>query len=355
MMRNRSALWRLFFIVILLRGWCAAQPAQPMFFNPVLLTGPDPWVVEHDGFYYFTCSTSTNITLWKTRDLTDLAHAERKIVWTPPAGHPYSHELWAPELHFLDGRWYLYFAADAGENAGHRIWVLENSSDDPLEGRWTLKGKVADATDKWAIDPTILSLGGVHYLIWSGWEGDTDGQQNLYIGRLKNPWTMEGPRVRISTPQYPWEKVGDFYSPGSILAVPHVDVNEGPEVLEHGGRVFLTYSASGCWTNYYELGLLALAPDADPMDAKAWTKSPRPVFWQNPAGGAYGPGHNGFFESPDGKQDWIIYHANPAPNLGCGQERSTRIQPFGWNADGTPDFGRPVPLGELLPKPAGTR
>lgn len=341
-------------LVCLLAGFAGAQQPKPMFYNPVLLTGPDPWVIFHDGYYYFTCSTSTNLTLWKTRDIADLAHAERKVVWTPPSGRPYSQDLWAPELHFLRGRWYLYFAADAGDNAGHRIWVLENPSADPLEGKWTLKGKVADATDQWAIDPTILTLRGADYLIWSGWEGESNGQQNLYIARLKDPWTIEGPRVRLSVPQYPWEKVGDLNPFGPILEVPHVDVNEAPEILQHGNRTFLVYSASGCWTNYYELGLLSLAPDRDPMDPRAWTKSPAPVFWQNPAGAAYGTGHNGFFLSPDGKQDWIIYHANPAPNMGCGNARSTRIQPFAWNADGTPNFGRPVPLGALLPKPSGT-
>ncbi|MGA8111679.1 MAG: glycoside hydrolase family 43 protein [Acidobacteriaceae bacterium] len=354
MTRVWSALWRLVFIMTLWPGWCAAQSGQSLFYNPVLLSGPDPWVIQHDGFYYFMSTTGVNLTIWKTRDVTDLAHAEKKVVWVPQPGHAWSKEVWAPELHFLDQRWYIYFAADDGQNADHRVWAAENASRDPLEGAWTLKGKVADATDKWAIDPTILTLGGVNYLIWSGWQGDTDGQQSLYIARLKNPWTIEGPRVRLSYPQYPWEKVGDFDTPGVIRAIPHVDVNEGPEILEHRGRIFLTYSASGCWTDSYELGMLALAPGGDPMNPQAWTKSPAPVFWQNPAGAAYAPGHNGFFLSPDGQQNWIVYHANPAPHEGCGALRSVRMQPFRWNSDGTPDFGRPVPLGQLLPKPSGT-
>ena len=355
MMRVWGALWRLVFIMTLWPGWCAAQSGPSLFYNPVLLSGPDPWVIRHDGFYYFMSTTGVNLTIWKTRDVTDLAHAEKKVVWVPAPGHAWSKEVWAPELHFLDQRWYIYFAADDGQNADHRVWVVENASPDPLEGSWTLKGKVADATDKWAIDPTILTLGGSNYLIWSGWQGDMDGQQSLYIARLKNPWTIEGPRVRLSYPQYPWEKVGDFDTPGVIRAIPHVDVNEGPEILEHSGRIFLTYSASGCWTDSYELGMLALAPGGDPMNPQAWTKSPAPVFWQNPAGAAYAPGHNGFFLSPDGKQNWIVYHANPAPHEGCGALRSVRMQPFGWNSDGTPDFGRPVPLGQLLPKPSGTQ
>ncbi len=335
-------------------GLCAQAENSAMFFNPVLLSGPDPWVVARDGFYYFMCTTATDLTIWKTRDITDLAHAEKKVVWTPPKHKPYSKELWAPELHWLGNAWYIYFAADDGQNEDHRIYVVENDSRDPLEGKWTLKGKVAAPSDKWAIDPTILTQSGVNYLLWSGWEGDVNGQQNLYIARLKNPWTIDGERLRISYSQYPWERVGDFYSPGKVLELPHVDVNEAPEVLRHGNRIFVTYSASGCWTDYYELGLLSLQVDGDPMLLNSWVKSAAPVFWQDPAAAAYGPGHNGFFQSPDGKEDWIVYHANPGPNEGCGSDRSVRMQPFHWKSDEMPDFGRPVALGQLLAKPSGT-
>jgi GH43 family beta-xylosidase len=355
MNRAGSVLRNLVAAAICALSVAAVAQSSAMFFNPLLLSGPDPWVIEHDGFYYFMCSTGSNLTLWKTRDITDLRHAEKRVVWTPPPGQPYSQELWAPELHYLDGRWYIYFAADDGPNSDHRIWVVENGAQDPLEGTWMLKGKAADPSDKWAIDATVLELKGANYLIWSGWEGETDGQQSIYIARLKNPWTVEGKRLRLSYPQYPWEKVGDFDTPGQVRPVPHVDVNEGPEILQHGDRIFLVYSASGCWTNYYELGMLSLAPGGDPMDLSAWTKSAAPVFWQNPDGAAYGTGHNGFFRSPDGSQDWIIYHANPGPNEGCESLRSVRMQPFTWKQDGTPDFGRPVPLGQLLAKPAGTR
>ncbi|MGA8160307.1 MAG: glycoside hydrolase family 43 protein [Acidobacteriaceae bacterium] len=223
-------------LLVVLAGLCAHAQTPATFHNPLLPIGPDPWVILHDGFYYYMNSTQTNLTIWKTRDIADLAHAQKRVVWTPPATGPYSREVWAPELHRLDAKWYLYFAADNGSNAHHRIWVIENDAADPVEGTWTFKGKVADPSDKWAIDPTVFALGGKDYIVWSGWEGDTDGVQSLYIARLKNPWTIEGRRVRLSTPQYPWEKVGDFAWDGKVLPVPHVDVNEGPEILQHGGR-----------------------------------------------------------------------------------------------------------------------
>ena len=99
---------------------------------------------EGDGYYYYYMNTvGTNLTVWKRRSIGDLGQAEKKVVWSPPASGPYSHDLWAPELHFLEGKWYIYFAADAGTNQSHRVWVAENPSADPLEGEWTMKGKLA--------------------------------------------------------------------------------------------------------------------------------------------------------------------------------------------------------------------
>lgn len=332
-----------------------AGAQQPMFRDPILEPAPDPWVIFHDGFYYFMDTTARNLTIWKTRDITDLRDAVKRVVWTPPGRGPYSRDLWAPQLHLLGGKWYIYFAADAGANRDHRIYVVENTTADPMSDHWVMKGKVADPLDRWAIDPTILMKDGVNYLLWSGWEGYDDGVQSIYIAKLRNPWTVEGSRVRLSTPQYAWEKAGDLNPWGPVLAIPHIDVNEAPQILKHGSRIFLIYSGSACWTNYYELGMLTMDATADPMKPGSWTKSAQPVFWQNPQAGAYGTGHNGFFESPDGRQSWIIYDANERPNVGCGDTRSARIQAFRWTFDGYPDFGRPVGVGQWLPKPSGTR
>jgi GH43 family beta-xylosidase len=319
------------------------------FTNPLLPSGPDPFVIFHDGFYYYMNTTGKNLTIWKTRRMSDLKDAEQKVVWTPPAEGPYSHDIWAPELHFINGKWYIYFAADAGTNQTHRLWVIENISPDPFMDTWSAPHKLADSTDKWAIDGSVFENKGQLYLVWSGWEGDENGTQSIFIARLKNPWTVQDPRVRISTPQYPWEKVGD--TPGD--GMPHVDVNEGPEVLKHGNKLFLIYSASGCWTDYYTLGEEIASADSNLLNPNSWKKVPHPVFSESPEAHAYGTGHNGFFKSPDGKQDWIIYHANSEPHQGCGRFRSPRAQPFTWKADGTPDFGKPIPLDQPIPRPSG--
>ena len=327
----------------------AAPSAADTFTNPLLPSGPDPWVTSFRGMYYYMNTTGKNLTVWATPDITDLRNAKKRVVWTAPESGPYSHDIWAPEIHRFRGRWYIYFAADAGRNESHRIWVIENASDDPMQGEWTLKGKVADDTDKWAIDASAFEVNGQLYLIWSGWQGDSDGEQDIFIAHLRNPWTIDSPRTLLSYPKYPWEHVGDL---PNRPAIPHVEVNEGPEMLQHGNDLFLVYSGSACWTDYYELGVLHARVGDDLLNAKSWTKFDHPFFQQDAEAAVFGPGHNGFFKSPDGKQDWIIYHANPGPHEGCGAMRSPRTQPFTWNADGTPNFGKPVAAGAAIPKPS---
>jgi GH43 family beta-xylosidase len=313
------------------------------FQNPLLPVGPDPFVSQKDGFYYYTHTTGNNLTLWKTATMSGLPTACGRVVWTPSAQGQAAGNLWAPELYSFDGKWYLYYTAGpAGHNLGHqRIWVLENPAADPTTGTWTDKSQLASpAGDFWAIDGTVLEQQGRRYLIWSGHNG-TDDVQRLYISQLRNPWTLTGPRVELSHPEYPWETVGPPY------------VNEGPEILQRGGRTFLVYSASFCGTDSYALGMLTASRTADPLLPASWTKSAQPVFAQRPASGAYGTGHNSFFRSKDGQEDWIIYHANAKPDEGCENHRSPRMQKFTWNADGTPHFGVPVAIDSALAKPTG--
>jgi len=317
--------------------------AVTTFSNPLLPSGPDPWVVRKDNFYYYTHTLGNRIALWKTAKISELKDATPVNIWTPPALGLDSRNLWAPELHFVNDKWYVYYAADDGNNANHRMFVIENASADPTSGTWTFKGKITDPTNKWAIDGTVFNNNGTMYFIWSGWEGNVDGRQDLYIAKMSNPWTIEGNRVMISKPTYEWEKLG----------FPDVDVNEGPEILQNAGKTFLIYSASGCWNDDYSLGMLTLSDGGDPMVASNWTKTPTPVFTKNASGLAFGPGHNAFFKSPDGSENWIIYHANSTAGQGCSDMRSPRMQKFTFNSDGTPNFGQPVSITVRQTKPSG--
>lgn len=314
------------------------------FTNPVLPSAADPWVVQHGDWYYVTHTTGNSLRLYRTQAMSALSQAEVKTVWNAPATGLNTRNIWAPEIHFINNRWYCYYAADDGDNRNHRIWVLENTSTDPFAGTWTDKGKLMLADDKWAIDGTLFSHNGQLYFAWSGWEGETNVEQAIYLTKMDDPLTPAGKRVRISRPTLDWEKHGNTPL-----------VNEGPQFLAHDHHVYIVYSASGCWTDDYALGLLTAAGDADLLNPAAWLKSPTSIFTKNADGHAFGPGHCSFFTSPDGSESWLLYHANPEAGQGCGGHRSARMQPFTWSENNVPVFGHPAALVTHLPKPAGEK
>lgn len=308
-------------------GCALALPKSPVaaaprtFSNPVLPSGADPWVIRQDSDYYYCGASRGSIFVGKSRDLWGIG-SNRKTVFTPPPDQPYSHNLWAPEVHFFDGRWFIYFAADDGKNANHRMYVLRSRTGD-AQGEYEMMGQL-DTGHRWAIDGDVFSWRSKLYFVWSGWEGTENLAQNLYVAPMSDPWTVSGPRVLISKPELPWETYG------------RPRVNEGPTALIRNDRLFIIYSASGSWTDDYCLGRLDFAGD-DVLTPGKWKKYPQPVFARTDVVSA--PGHASFVN--DGRRDWIIYHA--AKYSRSGWRRNIRIQPFTWEPDGTPSFGMPVP------------
>jgi len=224
---------------------------------------------------------------------------------------------------------YIYFAATTcdGKNENHRMFVIENTNPDPFNGSFTFKGQIHDVTNKWAIDGTAFEHpSGQMYFIWSGWEGDVNIRQILYIAQMSNPWTISSERVEITRPIYDWETNHQPY------------VNEGPEVTIRNSTILLVYSASGSWTDDYCLGLVTIPATSDPMKGTLWKKRPQPIFQSG--NNVLGPGHHSFTKSPDGKEDWIIYHS--ARYSGSGWTRQVRAQQFTWNDDSTPNLGEPA-------------
>ncbi|MBN1292309.1 MAG: glycoside hydrolase family 43 protein [Candidatus Latescibacteria bacterium] len=302
--------------------------------NPVAPDGHDPWVTQKGGVYYYCYSQKGGIWVNRSRTIQNAVQFRGIEIWRPEPGTPYSKEIWAPELHNIRDRWYVYFAADDGKNENHRMYVLESDTGNAL-GKYTFMGKIADSSDKWAIDGTVLNFDGNLYFIWSGWEGEKNVQQNLYIARMKDPVSVKGNRVLLSQPDYDWEKIGNPL------------INEGPQVLHHHSDVFIIYSASGSWTDDYCLGQLRLT-GTDPLNPESWHKKMTPVFGSTAT--VFGPGHASFTKSPDGSEDWIVYHA--AKFSGAGWNRNTRMQPFIWDIDGNPCFGYPVSEGVEIPIPS---
>ncbi|MBQ1551950.1 MAG: glycoside hydrolase family 43 protein [Clostridia bacterium] len=286
--------------------------------------GSDPWFYEHDGTYYWCYSLGNGVGVKSAETLAELYASPGKRVYTAPGGTAYSSNYWAPELHYIDGRWYIYVAADDGANENHRMYVL--SCDTP-DGEFVMEGKICDSSDKWAIDGTVLRYKGELWFIWSGWEDDSDGKQNIFIAHMSDPTHIDSDHVRISSPVFGWERRG-------------MPINEGPEILYHGDSVFLVYSASGSWTDDYCLGMLTLT--GDPGCAPGWVKNPIPVFSKTDT--AYGPGHCSFITF--GGAEYIVYHANEVSGTGWNG-RSIRIQPFIYRL-GAPVFGKPLPAGSSV-------
>jgi len=314
------------------------------FTNPIVDHGPDPWMVYHEGNYYFIATTfSSKINIRKSKTLAGLHSAADTTVFTLTDASGGCCNMWAPELHLLNStngqRWYLYYTAGPS-NAGtsyenQKIHVLESSGTDPM-GPYTFKANFRDTADdtSFELDPSILQYDGKLYLLGTYIRSG----QDLFIRSLSNPWTPSGAKVRLTTPTLSWETTGH-------------SVNEGPEALYHGGKTMIVFSASYCGTPDYKLGLLTLT-GSDPLNPSHWTKS-GPVFSRSDANHVYGPGHNGFFKSPDGNEDWIVYHANNSTSGACDFNRSSRAQKFTWNSDNTPNFGTPQATGVSETSPAG--
>jgi GH43 family beta-xylosidase len=295
-----------------------------MLIQPIIpAPAADPWMIHHEGIYYF-CESRNHATIHvrKSKTIEEIGQDDGVKVWTPPVTGPNCHGVWAPELHFLDGRWYIYYAADDGHNENHRMWVLESETADP-QGAYRCRGVVE--TGGWAIDGTLLRGNDARlYFVWSGWPGTTDGQQNIYIALMSNPWTACGERVLIAAPEHEWERVD-------------MAICEGPQILRKDGKVFIVYSASGSWTVDYCLGLLVNSTE-DFLNPGAWKKV-GPVFQKNDH--VWGVGHCSFVKSPCQSEDWILFHAKSLKEKGW-LDRQVHAQRFTWTEDGLPHFGTPL-------------
>lgn len=294
-----------------------------MFDSIIPAPAADPWMIFHNGFYYFCESRDmTTIYIRKSKHLLDIGQDTGTKVWAPPRKGPNSKNVWAPELHFINGKWFIYYAADNGKNENHRMWVLESKTSDPL-GEYICRGCLE--TGGWAIDGTIFTDDeGEMYFTWSGWPGNVDGQQNLYIAPMSNPYTISGKRLLISEPTESWERH-------------EMAINEGPQVLKRDGKTFIVYSASASWTTHYCLGMLELT-GLDVLNPFAWTKV-GPVFQKSET--IWGVGHCSFVQSPCQTEDWIFYHAKTDQKHGW-LDRRVLAQKFNWHPNGHPNFGVPT-------------
>ncbi|MFE3739832.1 glycoside hydrolase family 43 protein [Streptomyces sp. NPDC059134] len=309
----------------------AAAAAAGTFRNP-LNTGPDPFMTHWKGNYYLTTTQGNSIRMWRSPSLGTLLTAAPITVWTD-TDPSRDRNIWAPEFYRFGERWYMYYTADDGVDDHHRLYVLESEGDDPA-GPYHFKSKLAppNHANDFAIDAGILQLGGRLYLAYSG---INQYQHNgLNIAPMSNPYTVSGNAVALD---------GAGGCP---------EVREGPEFLYRNGRVWMTYSACDTGKPDYQVWMMSMPLDADPLVPGNWRQHQGAVFSRADDRGVFGPGHHAFFRSPDGTEDWIVYHAK-STSVNTYSNRTTRAQKFTWRADGSPDFGRPLATGATQDLPSG--
>ena len=297
----------------------------------------DPFVCRHtDGTYYFTATVPAydRIVIRSSTQLEALAEAEEVTIWTKHEKGTMGAHIWAPELHYLQGKWYIYFAAGDAENIWNiRPYVLACKGQNPVTDPWEEMGRMQCADEDefsfqaFSLDGTIFENKGEYYYVWAEKVGVGKMISNLYIARMESPVKLATVQVLLTTPDYDWERRGFW-------------VNEGPAVLKHHGKIFLTYSASDTGANYC-LGMLTIDENADMLDPHMWSKRRLPVLHTVEEKGIYGPGHNSFTIDNDG-DCVIVFHARTKKEIQGDPlddpDRHTMLRNIVWDADGEPQF-----------------
>ncbi|WP_241571980.1 family 43 glycosylhydrolase [Rosenbergiella nectarea] len=307
--------------------------------NPLIEQRADPHIYLHsDGTYYFIASVPEydRLEIRHSQTLIGLADAPSTVIWRKPDSGPMSALIWAPELHRIDDQWVIYYAAAPSQQIveglfQHRMYALVCDGQDPLSDVWQEKGKILTPIDSFSLDATYFQHQGKHYYLWAQKDPEIEGNSNLYLSELTNPWTLKTRPVMLSKPEFSWETKG-------------FSVNEGPAFIAHGDRVFITYSASATDENYC-IGLLYADKESNLLDPASWQKLTKPLFTTHRLNQQFGPGHNSFTRNEQG-EDVLVYHARSDSTIEgdplYDPNRHTRIKKFTWNAENMPVFGEPA-------------
>ena len=300
------------------------------------IRGADPSVIKtDDGYVAIESRRGRQLFVRVAARLEDLAAAKAHRIWSDPDRLG---DVWAPEILFRNGRYEVYFTA--GVDRFHRMYTIRSDRPEAGYGDAML---IELPDNKWAIDGVPFTYQGADYFIWSGWQGDTDVQQDIFIAPMNRDGVVQAPRVAIASPDRAWENV----------AKETPSINEGPQpIVDPAGQLHVVYSANGSWGANYCLSDLRLEAGGNPLDPDAWRESDGCLFGANPstlATGATlaikskGVGHHSFI-LPNGDPGAIrgseqrvpfLYHGVPAqeepPNF--WEAREWYVGTFRWMPD----------------------
>ncbi|OGM47464.1 glycosyl hydrolase [Aspergillus bombycis] len=316
-----------------LLGLLAIFPLASAYTNPVRNPGgSDPFVVYSGGYYYLLTTTWNDVQVSRATTIEGLKTAEKKVAYTTTE-ETHCCNVWAPEVHYLGDKWYIYYTAgNSVDLDGQNMHVLEGGAT-PWDD-YTYAGQLTTA---WGIDGSIVRFNDYgNFMVWSCFHGVT--YQSLCIQQLGSDYiSLTGDISVISEP------VEDFETHGT-------PVNEGPAALYLDGKTHIAYSASYCWTSYYCVGLLTWDGATDPTDKNAWSKHDGCLL--SSANGNYGTGHNSFFQSPDASQTWIAYHATTIESGACNDSRYAMVQEISSGTNGIPNLGEALAWTVELSEPS---
>ena len=359
---ERSRRFYPFVACLLLLLSAACRPASKGEDSDAFYTNPVGSVLNNtgffycDGFYYFVQNHTGRLLIQKMKDPTEIDLDKMSVAAEMKADYGLEH-LWRPLLTRIGEKWYIYVTADDGNTDNHKMYVLENGNEDPVEGRFTMASRlVTDPGDNWAMHGCVFQHAGSLYMVWSGWESRRAyvETQCIYITRMIDPLTLSGERVLISRPEYEWERQC-VQRDGSSLRYP-VYVNEHPFFFDcpETDKLYIFYSASAGWTDFSCIGELSAAKDADILDPASWTKAPSPAFREDRELRIFGPSIPCLIPSSDGSGWYLVYSA-AGEGKSLFTARSVCIQPISFSETGHPELGRPVRWGDPLPKPSRTQ
>ena len=301
------------------------------FPNPLVEQRADPYIYKHtDGYYYFTGSYPLydRIVLRRAKTIAGLKNAEEHTIWWKHEEGEMGNHIWAPELHLIDGKWYIHFAAGQSDDEwAIRPYVLECADVDPIRGTWEEKGRINTNYQGFSLDATTFEHRGKRYLVWA----QNNPNSNLYIAEMESPWRIKGEQILITQPEYDWECNG-------------FKVKEGAALIKKNGKLFLTYSGSAT-DHHYAMGVLIADENSDLLNPQSWKKSSTPIFVTNEEAEEFGPGHNSFTIAEDGETDLLVYHARPYKEIKGNSlydhNRHASVQEVFWDQDGQLFLGKP--------------
>jgi len=320
------------------------EPNTTPFYNPIYAhNAPDPFMTydPETGYYYALFTLVDRLEIFRSKQAANiLEDGDSKVVYRAYGIDGIWGDIWAPEMHRgPDGLWYIYTSGCITRGGGEkRVFILGSLTSDPF-GEWEYKRKPARTV--YSIDPTVYTApDGTQYMCYS--RVDREYGQVLDIAKMKNPTSIYDATM-IARAELEWELVEPYTGSSAIL--------EGAFFLENNGRLFIIYSANGCWSNHYALGVLEYK-GGDMCSPDSWEKHPEPLLTYG--NGVYGPGHASFFRSPDGSEVWCAYHgmrqSNDTVTLA---PRYFHLQKVEFDETGYPVMGQPIGYETPITPPSG--